>query len=147
MTPTLLGLSHVSLSVHNRVEAERFWTDVLDFELLEKGEEFSFLLDRGAGLAIILSDHGGAVSGSFDENHVGLDHLAFAVPDVETLLTWKQRLTRFGVPHSAITESDAGHHLNLRAPDRVPVELFVLKSQFAAQLGLDDRVPVAATHR
>jgi len=146
MTPTILGLSHVALSVPDRDAAQRFWVDVLGFELIDEEPGFCFVFDRGAGLAIALTDHDQTVSGPFDEHHAGLDHLAYAVPDVESLLSWKQRLAGMGVPHSPIVETDAGHHLNLRAPDNVPIELYVMKPAFAALLGLEtDSDPVAAT--
>ena len=52
------------------------------------------------------------------------------------------------VPHSPVVQSDAGHHLNLRAPDNFPIELFVLTDAGAIQLGLtSDGAPVADTHR
>ena len=145
MTPALLGLSHVSLSVQDRSAARHFWVDVLGFELIGEEPTYSFVFDRGAGLAIVLTDHDQTVSGAFDEHHPGLDHLAYAVPDVESLLSWEQRLDRFGVPRSPIAETDAGHHLNLRAPDNVPIELYVMKPAFAALLGLNGVDPVAVT--
>ena len=146
MTPTILGLSHVALSVPDRAAAQHFWVDVLGFELIDEEPGFCFVFDRGAGLAIALTDHDQTVSGPFDEHHAGLDHLAYAVPDVESLLSWEQRLAGMGVPHSPIVETDAGHHLNLRAPDNVPIELYVMKPAFAALLGLEtDSDPVAAT--
>ena len=146
MTPAILGLSHVGLSVRDRDAAMRFWVEVLGFELIDEQPHYCFVLDRGTGLAITMTDHDQTVSGAFDEHHSGLDHLAYAVPDVESLLSWEQRLDRLGVTHSAIVETDAGHHLNLRAPDNVPIELFAMKPAFATILGLDDGVdPVAAT--
>jgi catechol 2,3-dioxygenase-like lactoylglutathione lyase family enzyme len=97
-------------------------------------------------LAIILTGHSDTVSVAFDEHHAGLDHLSFAVPDVESLRSWEQRLAAVRVPHSAIAETDAGHHLNLRAPDNVPIELYVMKPGFARDLGLDEGLePVATT--
>ena len=148
MTPAILGLSHLSLSVSDRDAAKRFWIDVMGFELLEEEDAFCFVLDRGARLAVTMSDHGRTVSGHFDEHNVGLDHIAFAVPDVETLLTWDQRLAHLGVHHSPITETDAGHHLNLRAPDNLAIELYVMKPEFAMTLGLDSGIEaVALTHR
>ena len=146
MTPTILGLSHVGLSVRDREAARHFWVDVLGFELFEEQPAYCFVIDRAAGLAVTLIDHDQTVSGSFDEHHPGLDHLAYAVPDVESLLSWQQRLDGHGVAHSPIIETDAGHHLNLRAPDNVPIELYVMKPEFATLLGLDEGVdPVAAT--
>ncbi|HEX6231590.1 MAG TPA: hypothetical protein VFZ63_00540 [Jiangellaceae bacterium] len=76
------------------------------------------LLDRGARLAVILTNHAGTVTGTFDEHHVGLDHIAYGVADIESLHGWAQHLPHFGVEHSVISEMDAGHHLNLRAPDK-----------------------------
>jgi glyoxylase I family protein len=146
MTPAILGLSHIGLSVRDRDAARHFWVEVLGFELIEEQPTFCFVYDRGTGLAITLTDHGQTVSGAFDEHHTGLDHLAYGVPDVESLLSWEQRLDGYGVPHSPIAETDAGHHLNLRAPDNMPIELYVMKPEFAKALGLDEGVdPVALT--
>jgi catechol 2,3-dioxygenase-like lactoylglutathione lyase family enzyme len=144
MTPAILGLSHVGLSVRDRDAARQFWVEVLGFELIEDQPTFCFVFDRGARLAVIMTDHDQTVSGAFDELRPGLDHLAYAVPDVESLLTWQQRLVRHGVVHSPIVETDAGHHLNLRAPDDVPIELYVMKPAFAALLGLDGGVGLHA---
>jgi catechol 2,3-dioxygenase-like lactoylglutathione lyase family enzyme len=146
MTAAILGLSHVGLSVRDRDAARAFWVEVMGFELIDEQPHYCFVFDRAAGLAITMSDHDQTVSGTFDEHHPGLDHLAYAVPDVESLLSWEQRLDGHEVTHSAIVETDAGHHLNLRAPDNVPIELYVMKPEFAAHLGVGDDVePVAAT--
>jgi glyoxylase I family protein len=144
MIAGVLGLSHLSLSVRDRDASRRFWIEVMGFELVDEGEEFCFLLDRGARLAVILTNHAGTVTGGFDEHNVGLDHIAYAVADVESLHGWEQRLTHFGVEHSAITETDAGHHLNLRAPDNVPIELFVMKPEFMRTLGIESEGDVVA---
>jgi hypothetical protein len=49
-----------------------------------------------------------------------------------------------GVPHSQVTQTDAGHHLNLRAPDDLARELFVMKPEFATLPGVDHAAnPVA----
>jgi catechol 2,3-dioxygenase-like lactoylglutathione lyase family enzyme len=126
--------------------ARRFWTDVMGFELVEEQEAFCFVLDREARLAVFLTDHAGAVADEFNEQNVGLDHLALAVPDEETLLSWQQRLAHLGVEHSDVTESDGGHHLNLRAPDNLAIELFVISPVFAASLGLIRTEAFAGTH-
>jgi catechol 2,3-dioxygenase-like lactoylglutathione lyase family enzyme len=144
MIAAILGLSHLSLSVHDRDASKRFWIEVMGFELASEEEEFCFLLDRGARLAVILTNHAGTVTGVFDEHNVGLDHIAYGVADVESLHGWQQRLTHFGVQHSAITETDAGHHLNLRAPDNLPIELFAMKPEFVRTLGLESEADVVA---
>ena len=92
MTPAIFGLSHVGLSVRDRDAARHFWVQILGFELIDEQPHYCFVFDRCAGLAITMTDHDQTVTGAFDEHHTGLDHLAFAVPDVESLLSWEQRL-------------------------------------------------------
>ncbi len=41
------------------------------------------------------------------------------------------------MPHSPVTESDAGQHLNLRAPGGVAIELCALAPAFLAALEVD----------
>ena len=101
-----------------------------------------------ARLAIGLSAPAGSATGPFDAHHVGLDHLALAVADIRTLRARATRFTELSVPHSPITETDAGHHLNARAPDDIAIELFVIKAEFAnAVLGVDVGIGAAGTHK
>lgn len=144
MTPSMLGISHVSLSVADMDAAARFWTEVMGFETLVENPRFRFFVHRGAHLAVLVSDHESAVTGRFDELRIGLDHLAFAVADVESLRSWEQRLTTLGVPNSGIAETDGGHHLNLRAPDNLPLELFVMSASMLSSLGLGEPADAVA---
>jgi glyoxylase I family protein len=144
MIPSVLGISHVSLSVADMAAAARFWTEVMGFETFVEDPRFRFFIHRGAHLAVLVSDHESAVTGPFDELRVGLDHLAFAVPDIESLRSWEQRLTTLGVPNSGITETDGGHHLNLRAPDNLPLELFVMNASMLSSLGLAEPADAVA---
>jgi glyoxylase I family protein len=144
MTPAMLGISHVSLSVADMDAAARFWTEVMGFERFVDDPRFRFFIHRGAHLAVLVSDHESGVTGPFDELRIGLDHLAFAVPDVENLRSWEQRLTTLGVPNSGITETDGGHHLNLRAPDNLPLELFVMSASMLSSLDLAEPADAVA---
>lgn len=145
--PPLHGISHLGLSVRDLPAATDFWVRVLGFTLLTGEPALSFLVRPDAMMAVGLSTQGGTVEGSFDEHHVGLDHLALAVPDVPALEAWERWLDECAVPHSGIGTSDAGRHLNLRAPDDFPVELFVLDPAVAPEFGIDgDVVPAARGH-
>ena len=64
MTPALLGISHVSLSVADMDAAARFWTEVMGFETFLEDPRFRFFIHRGAHLAVLISDHELAVTGS-----------------------------------------------------------------------------------
>jgi glyoxylase I family protein len=145
MTPSMLGISHVSLSVADMDASARFWTEVMGFETFAEDPRFRFFLHRGARLAVLVSNHESAVTGPFDELRTGLDHLAFAVADVESLRSWEQRLTTLGVPNSGITETEGGHHLNLRAPDNQPLELFVMSASMLSSLDLAEPADAVAS--
>jgi glyoxylase I family protein len=144
MTPSMLGISHVSLSVVDIGAAARFWTEVMGFETVAEDPRFRFLIHRGAHLGLTVCDHESAVTGPFDELRVGLDHLAFAVSDIESLRSWERHLTTLGVPNSGITETDGGQHLNLRAPDDLPLELFVMSASMLSSLALAEPADAVA---
>ena len=135
---TATGISHLGLSVTELDAAVAFWTATMGFELVGREPAFAFLVHRDAGFGLGLSDHGGVVTGPCDERRAGLDHLAFAVPDAAALNAWVRRLDDRGVEHSDVVETDAGLHLNLRGPDRFPVELFVLSPAMAEALGVPE---------
>jgi catechol 2,3-dioxygenase-like lactoylglutathione lyase family enzyme len=145
--PGILGISHLGITVRDIPAAQRFWTSVMGFVTLFDGDELCMIFEPSSKLAIGLTNQQGQVAGSFDERSVGLDHLALAVANIATQQRWERRLTERDVPHSAITSSDAGHHLNLRAPDNFPIELFVLTDEGAASLGIVPGTdPAAGTH-
>ena len=134
--PGILGISHLGITVRDIPAAQRFWTSVMGFVTLFDGDELWMIFEPSSKLAIGLTNQQGRAAGSFGERSVGLDHLALAVADIATLRRWERRLAELDVPHSASTSSDAGHHLNLRAPDNFPIELFVLTDEGAASLGI-----------
>jgi glyoxylase I family protein len=136
MKPSLTGLSHLSLSVSDLAAVTDFWVDVFGFESLNDDPRFRLLLHRETRMAVIVTDHGGAVTGPFDERNPGLDHVALAVGDTDSLVRWQADLEERGIINSGIVESEAGHHLNLRGPGNLPIELFVLNGETAEALGL-----------
>jgi glyoxylase I family protein len=132
---SLQGISHVSLTVPDMERARQFWTRVMGFEVAIEVPGATVCVHRPSRTVIGFRDHAGTATGTFDETRVGMDHIALAVPSVADLEEWSAWLDQQDVEHSDVVESDLGHHLNLRAPDRIPVELFVLRSEVAAALG------------
>ena len=116
--------------------AKWFWTEVMGCDVVMEESDFCLCVEPNTRLPISFKDHDGSVTGVFDETRVGLDHLALAVADRGELERWSAWLAHHSVPHSDITETDLGHHLNLRAPDHVAIELFVIKPRVADALGL-----------
>ena len=133
---SLDGTSHVSLSVTDMDRARWFWTTVMGFEVGIEAPGVTVCVHRGSRIVVGFRDHAGSVTGSFDETRVGMDHIALAVSSVAGLEQWAAWLDQHGVDQSEIVQSDLGHHLNLRAPDGIAVELFVLGDDVAKALGL-----------
>ena len=52
-----------------------------------------------------------------------LDHIAFAVSDVNVLTAWCEHLTSIGIPHEGIKPNIAGHSVDLFDPDGNNIEL------------------------
>jgi glyoxylase I family protein len=134
--PQIAEISHVSLTVADMGRTKQFWTEVMGCNVVMEESDFCLCVEPRTGLPISFKDHDGTVSGAFDESSVGLDHLALAVSDRDELERWRDWLDDHGVPQSGITETDLGHHLNLRAPDNIAIELFAIKPHVAEALGL-----------
>src|SRR4051812_16397813 len=130
------GISHVSLTVPDMRRARWFWTTVMGFEVGIEVPGATVCVHRGSGTVLGFRDHAGTATGSSDETRVGMDHIALAVSSVAELGEWAAWLDQHGIEHSEIVPSDLGHHLNLRAPNNIAVELFVLRSEVATALGL-----------
>jgi glyoxylase I family protein len=130
------GISHIGLSVADLEAAVEFWTRVMGFEVTTRLPTLCFVVHRAARLGLGLTDHGGEVRGAFDERHTGLDHLALAVPDTTALYAWATRLDDLAIPNSGVVDTAVGAHLNLRAPDHIALELFVVAPGVAAAFGL-----------
>lgn len=147
LAPEIQGLSHLGLTVSDLNRAVDFWCTVMGFRVVIQEEEYCMVWHPAGRLAIGLTAHGGSAAGPFDEHHVGLDHVALAVADVRTLNNWAARFAALSTPHSPIAETDAGHHLNVRAPDDIAIELFVIKTEFAGVvLGVELGNGAASTH-
>jgi len=138
--PPLGAISHVALTVPDLSGAEDFWGRVMGLELAESAPGLRLFVHREGRFGVAVTDHHGAAHGRFDEQHVGLDHVAFEVPTAESLVGWQERFAALGVPHSPPVESPGGLHLNARAPGEVPVELFWMTDAALARFGLSRQV-------
>ena len=74
--------------------------------------------------ALVLTCHDQPGDRPFSEFRVGLDHVSLAVPDLATLEAWQAWLREYDVP-SDLRRSEWGHHLNVRDPDNIAVELIL----------------------
>jgi len=120
----IMGLSHVQLLVSDVAASARWYRAVLGLVLFDEDPDIGYvaLRHRGAKLVVVLT-RGTAPLSSDDGAGVGLDHLAFAVPDGESLVSWAEHLGEVGIDHDGVVLENGHPSLQLRDPDGIAVEL------------------------
>jgi catechol 2,3-dioxygenase-like lactoylglutathione lyase family enzyme len=63
-------------------------------------------------------------SDAFDEQRLGLDHVAFYCDDRGQLEKWQQHLDELGIEHGGIVDAHYGSGLSFRDPDHIALEFF-----------------------
>ncbi len=129
--PELTGISHLDLSVSD-VEASADWyVRVLGLKRIRRvdleGRIMIVLFAPAARLVIGLNEHADRPEGRFDERHVGMDHVGFAVGQREDLDTWEAHLTAEAVEHSPVEDTESGSALVFRDPDHIQLEMWWTK--------------------
>ena len=131
---SIVGISHVSLTVTDLDRARSFWANVIGFVPKVEQADLLIVVDPNTSVTIACVTHDDGDGDPFDERHVGLDHIALGVAGVDDLRAWEVTLDASDVIHSPIVESPFGWHLNVRAPDNIAVELLAMKPEASAAL-------------
>jgi glyoxylase I family protein len=125
--PELAGISHIDLTVTDRDRSERFYTEVLGFEVVKRvdGDEFRLADMQHPGLrnGICVRQPIPGDETRFDELRAGLDHLSFRVASRAELERWQQHLAAHGVNYTPIVDAPYGAVLVFRDPDNIQLEL------------------------
>jgi catechol-2,3-dioxygenase len=102
--------------------SERWYTTVLGLERLaaDDAKGYVALQHAPSGVVIVLSRRSGVDDLATDSR---LDHLAFAVPDGDTLQGWAAHLRTEGIDHPGVVLELGKPSLQLRDPDGVSIEL------------------------
>ncbi len=117
------GLSHVQLLVADLPASADWYTAVLGLEQQVAGDGYVALWHRAARVVIVLSAAADPASLLSTGARSSLDHLAFAVPDGDTLSEWADHLRRIGVCHDGIVLENGNPSLQLHDPDGNAIEL------------------------
>ena len=127
---TLVGFSHLSLSVTDLDRSTEWYREMLGFTFDSKVEGDGFRRNRlrhpTAGITLTLTAHEAGSGEPFDERRTGMDHVSFAVPSIENLHDLKEQFRAKGIEHSEVkpTASGAGGMITFRDPDNIQLELF-----------------------
>lgn len=120
----ITGLSHFQLLVSDVGASGRWYATVLGLLPFSEDPDLGYvaLTQREARFVVVLTK--GPGPGPNDESaNDGLDHLAFAVPDGDSLRAWAEHLTEAGIDHSGVVLEDGRLSLQLRDPDGMAIEL------------------------
>ena len=127
------SIAHVRLTVTNIEQSRRFYESVFGWSvLLEVPDDAD--QDTRAQLAFlsggVIYDMGGALLGlrpvaadRFDEDRVGLDHIAFPVADRADLDAAAAHLDALGIGHEPVKDIGRSFILEFRDPDNIALEL------------------------
>ncbi|TFD84031.1 VOC family protein [Cryobacterium lactosi] len=126
--PRFTGIHHLALTVSNLDTSAAFYqlvfgfppTDELDGEKLHRR-----LFALPGGVNIGLTEHTPTTTERFTPFRPGMDHLGFAVENIEELQRWAEYLTGAAIDHCGLIEADYGTALSFKDPDGVALEFFV----------------------
>ncbi len=137
MTINTTSIQHVRLTVTDIARSREFYESVFGWPVLlempddadaRTREQLWFLFggviyrtgDILVGLRPVADD-------TFDENRVGLDHLAFGVGSKDELDAAAAHLDDLGIAHEPIKDIGISHILEFRDPDNIALELIAMK--------------------
>ena len=118
--PPLLGIRHVALFIRDLDAAERFWVDVMGYEVEWRPDPDNVYLRGGSdNLALHRAAPGAAASAG------SLDHIGLAVPTAEAVDAWAAHLAAKGVALKAQpkTHRDGSRSLYFHAPEGLLVQI------------------------
>ena len=117
-TALVTGVSHLALKVSDLDASVTWYKDALSLEEFIREPSGRFVgLRSASGFQIAL------FTGGQPHNSGALDHVAFAVGDLDTLTSWVDHLTTIGVAHEGIKPNPLGHSVDLFDPDGNNIEL------------------------
>ena len=118
--PPLLGIRHVALFMHDLPAAERFWVDVMGYEVEWRPDADNVYLRGGAdNLALHRAAPGAASAPGM------LDHIGLAVRAPEDVDAWAAHLTakRVALKAQPKTHRDGSRSLYFHAPEGLLVQI------------------------
>jgi glyoxylase I family protein len=127
------SVAHVRLTVTDIERSRRFYESVFGWPIaIEVPEDADAATEAALGFLFggVIYNIGHALIGlrpvatdTFDENRVGLDHLAFKVADKDEIDSAAAHLDELGISHGGVKDIGAMYILEFRDPDNIALEL------------------------
>jgi glyoxylase I family protein len=125
------GLSHLGLRVTNLARAKRFYVETLGCQLVREIEGAVLIDMYGMLIGLYGGDTPASSDDRFDPFRVGLDHLALAVEDPDTLENLKRELDAARVRNHGVEEDPETHdrYISFYDPDGIAWELYAVATR------------------
>jgi glyoxylase I family protein len=119
------GLSHVQLLVSDVAASAQWYRAALGLDAFVEDLSVGYVALRHhpSKVVVVLTAREQVAQPDPEAGHGPLDHLAFAVPDGDTLAAWADHLTAIGMAHDGVVLEDGRPSLQLVDPDGIAIEL------------------------
>jgi glyoxylase I family protein len=119
------GLSHFQLLVSDVGASARWYGAALGLVPFAEDPAIGYiaLKHRGAKIVVVLTEDVSPPNNPGEPADQVVDHLAFAVPDGDSLVAWAEHLSEIGIDHAGVVLENGHPSLQLRDPDGIAIEL------------------------
>jgi glyoxylase I family protein len=121
------GISHITLRVNDLERSIAFYRDVLGLDVQRAADDLAIFFTGSTLIGLRPPLEGTAEGDRFSEYRIGVDHLAFTVPDVGELQKLVAALAENHVETAGIEvdETTQKQYVCFRDPDNVQWECFL----------------------
>ena len=122
------GLHHLTIRTTDLGRAKRFYTDTLGFQLVRERDGAVLLNAHGTLFGVLGAAPETSPEDRFDPFRVGLDHLALAVANAESLYELKHQLDAAGVRNNGVQDDTltGARYIAFYDPDGIAWELYAM---------------------
>jgi glyoxylase I family protein len=120
------GLHHLTIRTTDLARAKRFYIDTLGFPVVRERDGAVVLNAHGALFGVLGAALETPTGDRFDPFRVGLDHLALAVDNAESLHELKQQLDAGGVRNNGVQDDTltGARYIAFYDPDGIAWEFY-----------------------
>src|SRR6266446_5302851 len=122
------GLHHLTIRTTDLARAKRFYVDTIGFQVVRDRDGSVLLNAHGTLFGLLGAAPETSTDDRFDPFRVGLDHLALAVDNAESLCELKQQLDAAGVRNNGVQDDTltGARYIAFYDPDSIAWELYAL---------------------
>ncbi len=122
------GLHHLTIRTTDLARAKRFYVDTMGFEVVRERDGALILNAYGTSFGVLGAAPQTSTQDRFDPFRVGLDHLALAVDNAESLDELKQQLDAAGVRNNGVQDDTrtGARYIAFYDPDGIAWELYAM---------------------